>query len=401
MAKMTSNGWTTTMAAAETLSVLHVSDCAGVGGVQKGIAHLSAHIPSICTTLDDLPLPWGEGPAIAVLHRAGRREEQWDKACNLLHSRATLIEMNIFGEVDDGPSASLAALRCFPSLHVLRKHWQASGCPDMDAYLATHRVLYNALAVPPSAEKLAQLRGAFRRAHHIPEDALVIGAVTRPDANRLDYMLPALLPRLARAIPSLHLITREFPESLAHVLRQQLGQRYHNLGMTEDSEALWATYAAMDIFAHFSSMGESYGMAIAEAMQAGVPVVANATPGAQRNNAQAELILHEKTGFLVQDSEAAQAALLYLAQSPERRIQMGEAARERMASAPFSPASVMMEYTRMITDLARGNAHTCHNPSRNEIQQFLRAPDEQSAPLRFGSADAKRLWWKVRRRWAA
>lgn len=399
------------MAAADPITVMHIADCTGIGGVQKVIANLSTYIPSVCVTLDDLPLPKGEGrgegPVIAVLHRAGRREERWDKAYNLLraHRPVAIVEMNVFGEVDSGPSAPIPAMRCFPSLHVLRKHLQASGCPDMDAYLATHRVLYNALAVPPPA--LGQLREAFRRAHHIPEDALVIGAVTRPDANRLDYMLPALLPRLARAIPSLHLITREFPEAIARVLRRQLGPRYHNLQVTEDSDALWATYATMDIFTHFSSMGESYGMAIAEAMQAGVPVVANATPGAQRNNAQAELILHGETGLLVRDSESAHAALLQLAYSPELRMQMGEAARERMASAPFSPASVMTEYTHMITQLAQGTGSHHRIPSLAETKQFLCAPEISAHPLSMmhspwaAQAEAKRLWWKVRRRWAA
>lgn len=99
-----------------------------------------------------------------------------------------------------------------------------------------------------------------------------------------------------------------------------LKNRFHFLGWVEDAEKL---LSALDVFASTSET-ESFGLAIAEAMAAGTPVVATATEGAR------EVVVDQETGLLVPigDVERIAEAIALLLSNEERRTQMGARGRE-------------------------------------------------------------------------
>lgn len=92
--------------------------------------------------------------------------------------------------------------------------------------------------------------------------------------------------------------------------------------------------ASADIFTIHNRIGptskqeEAYGVAIVEAMAAGLPVVGTNTGG------PAETVVHNQTGFLVEpyDLAAHARALIRLALDPALRAKMGRQARIRAAS---------------------------------------------------------------------
>jgi glycosyltransferase involved in cell wall biosynthesis len=90
-----------------------------------------------------------------------------------------------------------------------------------------------------------------------------------------------------------------------------------------------------DVFVH-SSRWEGFGIVLLEAMLAGLPVVAT------RVSAVPEVVVHRKTGALVEpgDAEALAAELGGLLADPERARRLGEAGRER-ARAEFSVARMV------------------------------------------------------------
>lgn len=73
------------------------------------------------------------------------------------------------------------------------------------------------------------------------------------------------------------------------------------LGVERDTTRMARYYQAADVYIH-ASLGEAFGKTIAEAMACGTPVVATAVDGIP------ELILHERTGFLVPRSDAERMA---------------------------------------------------------------------------------------------
>lgn len=107
---------------------------------------------------------------------------------------------------------------------------------------------------------------------------------------------------------------------------------------------VWPLLAQADVFA-LASRYEPLGLAVLEAMAAGLPVVATAVDGLR------DLIEPGVTGELVPsgDPDALASALVALLQAPERLLAMGAAGRERAA---HHGAGRMVEgYVRMYEKL--------------------------------------------------
>ncbi|MBN1258075.1 MAG: glycosyltransferase family 4 protein, partial [Planctomycetes bacterium] len=302
------------------------------------------------------------------------------------------------------------------SKNTLWRHWTLSGRPPLEKYFPRHRVLYNPVLLEPTEEQLIAARARFRGYLKLPAGAFVLGSVYRPDPGRIDAMLPAVLPRLLKAIPELYFVTRRFPGMLARQAEKILGKRYRNLSITSSQEEMLAFYAGMDALAHFSSMGESFGLAIAEAMRCGVPVVTNETPSLACCNAQAELVADGVTGFLANGPITVINSLQELASSPEKRAQLGQAARQRFNLPELNPQNIARQLESEIIaataklgwEIALPQPALAANPSLQEMEEFLLYYSNRIKTPALGSSlrdklwtraiNFKRFWWKVRRR---
>lgn len=91
---------------------------------------------------------------------------------------------------------------------------------------------------------------------------------------------------------------------------------------------LAAFFNEISVFCHANDTGESFGLVIAEAMAAGLPVITHPAEGL-RDNAQMELVEHGKTGFVVNDAEEYAQAVLWLLDNPGEARRMGLAGREK------------------------------------------------------------------------
>ena len=91
-------------------------------------------------------------------------------------------------------------------------------------------------------------------------------------------------------------------------------------------EEMARVYAHTDILAFPVLWDEPSSNVLLEAMAAGIPIVCT------NSGSNAEFVLHERTGLVVQrdDAEALMHALLRLAQAPAERRTMGAAARQRV-----------------------------------------------------------------------
>jgi L-malate glycosyltransferase len=157
-----------------------------------------------------------------------------------------------------------------------------------------------------------------RKGHSLLLRALALMAKSR--SRSTNKQEPRLLCFIAGAGPSHEAITAE-------ISKFGLGNSVRMLGSLEDPRALlWA----LDVFVMPSQM-EGLGVAVIEAMAAGLPVVACAVGGLR------DAVEHGRTGWLVSpDDEHVMAdALTRLSAAPELRASMGAAGRE-MALTKFS-----------------------------------------------------------------
>ncbi|MBI4568305.1 MAG: glycosyltransferase [Planctomycetes bacterium] len=287
--------------------------------------------------------------ALAVMaHRSGEETEWWNHT--LAQAAAlrplALLERKIFGYPDRSDAGRRFDVVFCNSISTLHRHWRESGRPDLTRYLARHRVLYNATLFERPPATLAESRARARAQWGAPEGAFVIGDLTRPDLKKHGAMLDVLAPALAKRLPEVFVVTRSYPESLAASVGARMGGRYRNLPPSARLDEVAATYAGLDALAHFSALGESYGMAIAEAMRCGLPCVVNSTPGWKHDNAQVELVRDGENGFVANEPGAMLEAIETLARDPDLRRRFGDAGRARFDSGPMSLPAVVTTVER-------------------------------------------------------
>jgi phosphatidylinositol alpha-mannosyltransferase len=112
-------------------------------------------------------------------------------------------------------------------------------------------------------------------------------------------------------------------ESL-RLLTEQALARVDMRGAVDNAEVP-AYHAACEVFVASAVGQESFGIAIVEAMAAGLPVVASDIPGYR------EVVHDDVDGILVppRDPEALAASLVRVLRGPELAKRLGEAGRER------------------------------------------------------------------------
>jgi glycosyltransferase involved in cell wall biosynthesis len=171
-------------------------------------------------------------------------------------------------------------------------------------------------------------RAAARKQFGLPtaEGALIVGGVGRLDAVKgFDVLLDAVA-LLAADHPNLTLaLAGDGPAR--HALQEQaarlnINDRVHFLGFCKDVKQV---YAALDIFA-MPSRCEALPYALLEAMTAQLPAVASRIGGVP------EVVVPGQTGLLIPvgDHHALAQAVQLLLNNPNRRQEMGRAARQRI-----------------------------------------------------------------------
>ena len=174
-------------------------------------------------------------------------------------------------------------------------------------------------------------RDIFRRRWKVGADELLIGAVGEITSlkGHEEFLRAAVI--ILRRFPKAQFLIagvdsssdRKNLASLESLLAQlNLAASVRIVGWIEDLTSL---YGALDVFVS-ASHTESFGLAIAEAMASGVPVVATETDGAK------EIITSEDTGLLVPiaDATALAAAVLGLLEDKSKRAHLRKSGRQRI-----------------------------------------------------------------------
>ena len=195
---------------------------------------------------------------------------------------------------------------------------------------------------PPASE-----RAELRRALGIPEDRIVIGSVGRLlDSHKRFTTLMAAVRTLTERHPRLHLLIvgAGTDRELLERRRAELGLE-HYVTFSGYESSVGRALRVMDLFALVSER-ESFGLALVEAMYAGLPVVATRVGGIP------SIVNHEETGLLVpvDDVSAIASSLDRLLSDAELRARFGNAGRER-AHSHFSAERYVGDVAELYREL--------------------------------------------------
>lgn len=180
-----------------------------------------------------------------------------------------------------------------------------------------------------------------RAALGLPQEAEVIGHLGRVSQEKnLDYLIDVVIRVLKARPASRFLLVGDGDRLAAAIARfheQSLSDRLVTPGVLAGSEIVDA-YAAMDVFV-FASQTDTQGLVLAEAMAAGVPIVALDAPGAR------DCVIDQEVGLLLdRNADAATFAAAVDALLRDRARLMGIAERARQTARKFDRLECMRRH---------------------------------------------------------
>lgn len=308
-------------------------------------------------------LQQGDDVDVDVVHVHGSFE-RGDDVIAAAHRSGTpaIFKSTHFGMEEDGDLADLVDKYIYISKFIFLRYLYLNKIPlQHQHWESDHRVVYNPvdIDVSPSPDS-----GIFRTRFDIPDTHILIGKVGRAVAAKWGDITLRAFERLRRERSDVHLLLGNAPEEVRF--------RVDQLGVTDsvyyvDDIPLGEIsnfYDSIDILAHSSSMGETFGYVMAEAMINEKPVVVNSQP--MRDNGQIELVRNGVSGYVTGHTEAYADALRKLADDDAKRRDMGRRAKTSIVTR-FDASRITRRLERIYVDeLLNAGALADPHPARKK-----------------------------------
>jgi len=291
-------------------------------------------------------------PQIAHLHRPG-----WPQPEFMRSLRAGLrflpdgthlpriVETNVFGRHDPSSSGKLIDCTLFVS-HFCAQRFAV--VENRQVAIPRYGVLYNPVDTDFLGERCL---APERRDYGKP----VLGRISRPDKGKWSRLALDMLPHLAKLRPDFCFhVVGGIPEAEDFVRANGLEGQVRFFPPLTGEEELAAFLDGLSLLAHANDTGESFGLVIAEAMAAGLPVVTHPCEGL-KDNAQLELVEHGVTGLVASDAESYACAVAWLFAHPEEARRMGRAGQEK-ARRLYALDVVLEQLEAVYDELLSGDA---------------------------------------------
>jgi glycosyltransferase involved in cell wall biosynthesis len=341
-----------------------------------------------------------DGVDVVHVHRGGLAEPLVPEACRAAGVGA-LIETNVFGWHDGSDSAARFSAHLLISQMCAMRYRERAGL-DPGSFHRRHRTLYYPVDVDGLKAGACSRADAHALLGLDPGRPTVV-RVGRDDDRKWGDILVTMAPHLLRLVPDAQIMFVGTTEHRRAQLRR-LGvlERVRCEDASSDPSRLAAFYCAADVFASASSIGESFGLAIAESMALGVPVVTSSTPWT--DNAQVEVVDNGVNGWVANHPLVFAEAVADLLGDRPRREAFGRAAAEKAARV-WHPARLTTELERLFDAVvASGSPPEDWSPGIDEQAAFEadypRRAADQFRPLSAAEArQSRRAVFRERAGW--
>lgn len=241
-----------------------------------------------------------------------------------------IVETNVFGQSDEIGFGRLIDMHFLISKHTALRYMQNEKI-SIHEFLVNCRVMY----YPVNLKEFDECRLSkkemelFKIKIGARKGTPLIARVGRPDMWKWTEFSIDVMSHILNRMPSVkYLIVGGIPDPIVSKIKKlKLEKSFLSIG-TVLKRKLIAVYKSIDILAHSSKLGESFGYTIAEAMAAKKPVVVNSTPWV--DNAQIELVDNGKTGLIANTPRTYADAVICLLEDRREAGRMGLAGYEKV-----------------------------------------------------------------------
>ena len=347
-----------------------------IGG-PRAAALEAAGIPVACAHGDlDALTSLLSGAKVVHLFRHGSAEPMPVEACRRAQV-PVMIDGNIFGAVDRSRDEPLFSCHLFISQMCLLRYRNWVGSPP--GFAERHRVLYLPIDVQ-GLRSLAVDRRAAKTILGFDPDAPVVGRFGRAADLKWRDLLVDMAPHLVGLVPNVQLLyVGMTPAIQRRAGRRGVLEHVRAHPVVADEATLARLYSACDVVVNASRIGESMGLAIAEAMALEIPVVTCSTPWA--DNAQVEIVDHGVTGWIANHPRPFAEAVADLLGNPERGAAFGAAGAAKVERL-LDPERLTRQLERLYEhNLGVATEPLAWEPDDADVQRFeneygSRASDE-------------------------
>ncbi len=265
---------------------------------------------------------------IVHIHRAGHEEPFVIMAAKKAKV-PVIIETNVFGLVDNSQSGILLDHHLFISKMCALRYQKWTRISN-EEFFKTCKVLYNPVNLDDfEKNKISDTEiQKLKESLGINQDEPIIGRIGRPDIGKWGDICLDMMRYLIKKVPNVKYIVVGAPESTKDGFQKhEISKNLVFLKPLSPDEVI-KFYNLVDVLAHSSKIGESFGYTIAEAMAAQKPVIVNSTP--LSDNAQVELIDNGITGFVANSPKDYAEVIGYLLKNKNKAREMGLAGYEKV-----------------------------------------------------------------------
>lgn len=236
-------------------------------------------------------------PEIIHIHRSGIPNEHENRILkHLKKGNRKVVETSMFGRVDHTIGGQLVDLHC----HVSRwnlwqwKKWMGSEAKNKPAVF-----IPNPLDTDTFYRSSDEEIGKFRDGHSIPKDAFVLGRIARRDSYMWHVSNIDSFAALAKDVADAWFIGIGIPDNIEARIAtypEFVRNRIVRIPTTANDRELCTVLSSMNGFLHANPYGETFGLAPAEALLCGVPLVTVSCP--LRGNGHLELMNGNESGLI-------------------------------------------------------------------------------------------------------
>jgi len=307
-----------------------------------------------------------DGADVVHVIRAGVAEPLVPEACRTA-GVPVLVESNVFGALDASADERSIDCHLFVGKMCALRYRRRLGL-DGPAFHERHRVSH----WPVDIERLRALAPSpedAKRELGLDPDRPVVARIGRASDQKWRNLLVDLVPPLLELAPEAQvLFVGATPAKLRRLQRAGVLERVHLRPPTADEELLACLYAACDVFVTAAEIGESYSVAIEEAMTLGIPVVTSSTPWV--DNGQIEQVDEGRTGHVAGHPVVMAEAIASLTADKAKRDAFGAAARAK-AERLFDAGVLTRQLERLYMSLLEhGRPPDDWMPPPDEVDAF-------------------------------